>query len=117
MSHKESIDHIAPIIPIVEFTSCYDCVRRNYIPHRPKKHINHCEWHNAYINELIMMYKLTKSIINKNYPKVKIDWESNKLFNYFSSLIYHCSSKYISEYLSEFKEIEYIEKNASWEEK
>lgn len=121
MSDDESIDYNVfnpPSVP--KFIPCYEsraCVRRNYIPHRPKKHINRYEWQNAYINELIIMYNLTESIITKNYPKVKIVWESNKLFNEFSSLIYHCSSKHISEYLFEFKDKDYTEKNASREEK
>tara|TARA_Y100000389_G_C17246608_1_gene405905 strand:+ start:161 stop:406 length:246 start_codon:yes stop_codon:yes gene_type:complete len=56
-------------------------------------------WHECYIEQLIDIYNIIKSVIKERYNK-KIDWKSNRLFNDLSIFIYNCSSKYIeSEFL------------------
>jgi len=72
-----------------------------YIPHRSPGKSNRHVWHTAYELYLIQMYLLTQNIIKSRYPKSKVQIESNVLFNDFSSLIYHFSSKHIDEYLNE----------------
>lgn len=53
-------------------------------------------WHDNYINELIDMYIILKNILIRNYPKLEINDEY--MFHHFSRLIYHISSKELSEY-------------------
>ena len=48
---------------------------------------------NHYNTELVNMYNITATIIQENYPGVKIDWGSNEIFNDFTILIYERSSK------------------------
>jgi hypothetical protein len=103
---------------ITQYIDQRPCSRRNYIPHRTPSNANRHEWHNAYYFQLIEMYKIIENILNQHYPKVKINWSSNKIFNNFSRLIFNCSSKYISKDISKFKELEeYIENDESREEK
>lgn len=81
------------------------CTRANYIPHRTPYHIPSREkWHRHYHNDLVSLYNIVANIMTDRYEsksksenktKVKIRWESNKIFNDFSILIYETSSKYI----------------------
>jgi len=53
------------------------------------------EWHNAYCEDLINMFEIMILQINKHFPQNNTEW-NNKIFNKFSKLIYHSSSKYVS---------------------
>lgn len=54
------------------------------------------EWHHAYKEELVDLYDImVKNILSKN-PKLKINHEA--AFHNFSRLIFHGSSRRISEY-------------------
>tara|TARA_B100000497_G_scaffold113910_1_gene136089 strand:- start:494 stop:811 length:318 start_codon:yes stop_codon:yes gene_type:complete len=55
-------------------------------------------WHNSYKNHLINMYFIIIDIIEREFNQKNFYW-SQKSFNNFSKLIYHCSSKFISPYL------------------
>jgi hypothetical protein len=57
------------------------------------------KWHDSHLKYLIDLYFILIDIVNTRYPKNKIDWSSNKIFNNFSKLVYHCSSKHISKFL------------------
>lgn len=54
------------------------------------------KWHNIYNFELFDMFTDVINIIESNYPKAEIDIENS--FHNFSRLVYHCSSKQLSEY-------------------
>lgn len=77
----------------------------NYIPYYSIQGGNNInDWYNAYQPYLIQMYLFVMNIIKSRYPIYKIKTKSNKLFNYFISLIYYCSSKHIDKYLNYSKE-------------
>ena len=59
---------------------------------------NRKHWHNSYIRYLKEMYYITLNTLKEEFPKLEFK-NHNTLFNTFSSLIYHSSSKYISSYL------------------
>jgi hypothetical protein len=69
----------------------------NRIPHTTLI-INRDDWQYNYKNQLRDMYKITRRIILSQYPKIKIDWDSRESCNSFATLIFSCSSKYISKY-------------------
>jgi hypothetical protein len=70
------------------------CERSNYIPHATPKGANRCEWHYAYMSQIIDIYNIIKEVINERYPRNKIKWNSNqKIFHNLSRVLYHCSSK------------------------
>uniref|UniRef100_A0A6C0LTA1 Uncharacterized protein n=1 Tax=viral metagenome TaxID=1070528 RepID=A0A6C0LTA1_9ZZZZ len=58
--------------------------------------INREKWHEAYIEELKEMYYNTIITIRLVYPNIVIN--EKEAFHNFSRLIFHCSSKRISEY-------------------
>lgn len=53
-------------------------------------------WHDAYQIELVEMYYIMLNILKHKYPHIKIDFDV--AFHNFSRLIYHCSSKELSQY-------------------
>lgn len=84
--------------------------RGNYIVHPTPLNTNRFEWHNAYISQLVDFRNIVFTTIQERYPKNKIKWNTNEyIVHNLSKLIYHCSSKYISEYLEYFDEMEYKE--------
>lgn len=87
------------IIPIPIFRE-KKCEKSNYIVKPTSRNIDRYEWHNSYILNLIDMYNIVINVINDRYPNNKIKWKKNEeIFHNFSRLIYHCSSKHISEYI------------------
>lgn len=91
------------IRPIPLITSGRDkrkCESGNNIPHRTPSNANRLDWHNAYITQLMEMYRIIADTMNERYPKNKIKWDRNtEIVHNMSRLIYHCSSKHISEYV------------------
>ena len=53
-------------------------------------------WHDAYQIELVEMYYIMFNILKKKFPHIEIN--SEPAFHNFSRLIYHCSSKELSDY-------------------
>jgi len=53
-------------------------------------------WHDNYELELIEMFYITLGLIQRKYPHFKVHIEP--AFHNFSRLIYHCSSKELSQY-------------------
>lgn len=78
--------------------------RNKYIPHRSPIINDYSRWYHSYEPYLIQMYILTQNIIKSRYPNINIITESNTLFNIFSKIIYHVSSKHINENLNEPEE-------------
>ena len=77
------------------------CERPNYVPHRTPSYSNPESWSYAYDPQLQDMYRIVGLMIERKYPKVKIDWSNPKYYRAFNKLIYHCSSKHISSYIEE----------------
>jgi hypothetical protein len=78
------------------YTSDRFCERYNYIPRAPTRNSDRCQWHYAYLSQLIDIYNIIVDTINEKYPRNKIKWlKNNAIFHNLSRLIYHCSSKYI----------------------
>jgi len=71
-----------------------------YISHKSPIISDYNQWYYSYEPYLIEMYILTQNIIKSRYPTHNIIIESNDLFNNFSRLIYHLSSKHIDENLN-----------------
>lgn len=53
-------------------------------------------WHDAYQIELVEMYYIMLNILKERFPHIKVNVEPG--FHNFSRLIYHCSSKELSQY-------------------
>ena len=68
----------------------------NYIPHHTPKKNNIMTWYNNYERELMCLYSILKDVISERYQQLKIDWNSNILYESFIRMIYSNSSKYIS---------------------
>ena len=66
-----------------------------FFPHIKNNSVGRFIWHECYNDQIIEIFKIIKKIIRGRYT-AKINWESNKLFNDVSILLYNCSSKYIS---------------------
>ena len=70
------------------------CTRRNLIPRRciqtkPER----VEWHSAYLSELIQIYKIIKSQIIEEFPKIKFSVKRDEIFFHtMSKMIYKASS-------------------------
>jgi hypothetical protein len=109
---------VGPIPPIPRIRQKWQIDKRrwehgNYIPHPTPGNANRCVWHSAYLSQLMDMYIIVINTMNEKYPKNKIKWNSNdKIFHNLSRVLYHCSSKYISEYLD--RPLEEIE-SKDWE--
>ena len=88
-------------IPRISRKERRKCERPNYIPHRTPNHSSRDEWSHAYSPQLYDMYRIVGLMIEKKYPKIRIDWTDPKYHRAFNKLIYHCSSKYISPYIEE----------------
>ena len=104
------IGHIPPIPRIKQIWQIDErqCERSNYIPHPTPRNANRYDWHNAYLPQLIDMHNIVINTINEIYPNNKIRWKTNvQIFHNLSRLLYHCSSKYISESIEQqWNEIE-----------
>jgi hypothetical protein len=58
------------------------------------------EWHEAYAIPLERMYSIVADTLDEMYPRNKVQWGGNiRIANAMSKMIFHCSSKRISEYL------------------
>jgi len=66
-----------------------------FFPHVKNDFVSRFVWHECYEEQIIDIFNIIKNIIKNRYTN-KINWDSNKLFNDISILIYNCSSKYIS---------------------
>lgn len=77
-----------------------ECERRNYIPDPTPSRITRKEWHEAYSVQLSEMYDIVADTIDQMYPRNKVHWYNNiRVANAMSKLLFHCSSKYITEYI------------------
>jgi hypothetical protein len=97
-------DDTAPtIIPIPRITrkEHRKCERPNYVPHRTPSHSDRELWSYAYEPQLQDMHRIVGLMIERKYPKMKIDWSNPKYYKAFNKLIYHCSSKYITPYIED----------------
>ena len=96
------IGHLPPI-PRIRHRWTADerkCERGKYVPHPTPSNANRRDWHNAYLSQLMDMYAIVVNTMNERYPKNQIKWTKNdRIFHNLSRVLYHCSSKYISEYL------------------
>lgn len=99
------ITSFGPLIPIPKIHGKWKkdtskCERSNYIPHPTPANSNRRDWHDAYQVQLMDMYNIVANTIDEMYPKSRIRWGGNKnVAHNLSSLVYHCSSKYITPYL------------------
>jgi hypothetical protein len=76
-----------------------DCVIFNYIPHITPKNVNYQKWYNNYKLDIKNLYGILIDTYNERYPKNKVNWESNIIFNSFCILIYQNSSKHIHNWI------------------
>lgn len=67
----------------------------SFFPNIKNNYVDRFIWHECYNEQIIDIFTIIKNIIRERY-KIKINWESNKLFNDVSILLFNCSSKYIS---------------------
>lgn len=72
------------------------CAISNYIPYHTPKKTNYSKWYMTYNKDIKNLYGILADTYNERYPKNKISWDSEKLFNSFCILIYQNSSKHIS---------------------
>lgn len=98
-SKEQNKIHNVPSVDITTFGT-----RNKYIHHRSPIISDYSRWYHSYEPYLIQMYILTQNIIKSRYPNINIIIESNTLFNIFSKIIYHVSSKHIDKNLNEPKE-------------
>jgi hypothetical protein len=75
------------------------CEIPNYIPHIIKKKPDFDKWIEAYENQISNLYNIIIEIINKEFPKNKIIWNNIYIYNNLCKMLYHCSSKHISDFL------------------
>lgn len=61
-----------------------------------RKAENRFEWHNNYVYELKDLFDIVEKEILRKFPKTNINTEI--AFHNFSRLMYHCSSKDMSDY-------------------
>lgn len=89
-----------PSSNIDEYKKPRKCERSNHIPVIPDIVYSRKEWHTVYNTELIDMYSILRSNLNRKYPDNTINWDKNNetIFHNFSKLLYHCSSKHIDSY-------------------
>ena len=70
------------------------CTRRNFAPRRSiQKKPERCDWHNAYMPELIKIYKFVQEAIKEEFPKIKFNTTRDTAwFHNLSRMIYASSS-------------------------
>jgi hypothetical protein len=68
---------------------------RYHISYAISKIPSFSKWHSCYSGDIINMYNEYARIINKNYPRNKIDWDNDDIYDNFARMLYNSSSKYI----------------------
>lgn len=73
---------------------CRICTRNNFVPMRYIQYKpDRSEWHDAYILNLIDMYKIIQTNIESEFPKINFTKTRNEIwFHNFSKMIYSKSS-------------------------
>lgn len=99
VSEYTSFSNDIPYIKQIQGKDPRRIERRNYIPHRTPVRTYRNKWEDAYRFQLEDMYNIVINIITERYPKKKINWDSYTNYKALSELIFHCSSKHISEFL------------------
>lgn len=62
------------------------------------------QWHEIYRDQLIHIYYLIRSIVDKRHPNNKINWDTNpEIFHNLSFMLYQTSSGEITPFLEELK--------------
>ena len=73
----------------------YRVIKRNNIIPYSASNYNRKDWYEYYYTTIEDMYRITRLIIDKKFPKNKIDWDNPRYYTGFIKLIYESSSKYI----------------------